>query len=126
MFYGRRIEMLEGKVNQIEDTKHELVTTLKLVQAGLEEHKEMFKAHDEKEMEKYDGITQSIKGINKEILKFNKILWVAIGVGIVLNLIGVTAFISNFGQSAIQHEVGHYFYREAPRDRSFDDRARRY
>ena len=114
MFYGRRIELLEEKVSEMEGQKQELVTTLKLVQVGLEEHKNMFKEHDKKEMEKYDGIKDSIIAINKEILKFNKILWIAIGVGLVLNMIGVTALIGEFGKSAIKHEVEHRYFKEVP------------
>lgn len=55
---------------------------------------EKFSSHDEKEMKKYDEI-------QKEIAKFQRIVWIGIGVGVTFNFIGfviaITATLSKLG-----------------------------
>jgi len=94
---GNRLKHLEDccdeskkRIDMIVATKSELVTELQLVRREIVEHKNIFEHHDENEMEKYDAIKKSIGKLNDEIHKFNKVLWVTIGIVAVLNFLGIT------------------------------------
>jgi len=78
------------RIDEIEDVRTDLVVELKLIRKEIEGHKNNFENHDESEMEKYDAIKDSIVKLNQEIHKFNKILWVTIGIVAVLNFLGIT------------------------------------
>ncbi|WP_292661179.1 hypothetical protein [Nitratifractor sp.] len=104
----RRIEMLEEccreareRADKMSKVDGDLVSELKLVRLHLQKHQERFENHDDKEMEKYDEIRESLSKMNDEIVKFNKIFWVVIGAIGVLNFLGVTDSL----KALIRHSV---------------------
>ncbi len=97
------------RIDGIENIKTDLIVELKLIRKEMERHKENFESHDAIEMEKYDSIKLAIVAINTEIHKFNRILWITIGVFAVMNFFGITDSIKAIVQSGLtkQHQVTH-------------------
>ena len=98
----KRIEALEEcckehrhRVEKLMKIDSDVSGELKLLRVHIERHQEIFETHDSKEMAKYDEIKKAIGKMNEEIVKFNKIFWIAIGVVAVLNFLGVTEIVKH-------------------------------
>ena len=108
MFDSERLNLLEDcckqcrdRVTVIENSKTSLLGEMQLIRHEIKEHKHIFENHDENEMEKYDNIKNSITKLNDEMHKFNRILWVTVGVVAVLNFLGITDSIKHIIQTGV-------------------------
>ena len=88
--FGHRISRLEQCCEKFGNILDEHAKKKVLLEENLNRFEEMFKEHDKKEMKKYEDIYN-------ELRKFNRIIWIAIGVGIAANHDKLVSVLKAFG-----------------------------